>query len=281
VSQAISGYPFGWIAAKLSRLLRIPCLIVLLGGQELADLPEIHYGDLRNKKRFRRIAWACERADALVALSRFQARALRNLGMSPERAELIPFGIDTSRFPYFDKPLEPPYVFLHVSYSVPVKDTKTLIDAFRIINESVDSRLLVIGQDYAGQSTDSLIKASLLEAPVQIVGSLPNNQIARYLKKSHFLLHTSRYESQGVVFNEAMACGVVVCATRVGLASDLGENYCISSDVGDSAGLADKIIGAIRDEDRYARLRSNGYRWSVSHDVKWTAAEYRKIYEQL
>lgn len=279
--HAISGYPFGWVGVLLGKLLRVPCLVVVLGGQELANLPEVGFGDLRNKRRSRRITMTCERAAALVTLSRYQAQGLSRLGVPPDRSVVIPFGIDTSRFPFHERTLNAPYVFLHVSYSVPVKDAQTLLDTFRIINERVDSRLIIIGQNHIGQETDSLIRKLSLQAGVEMVGSLPNNQIAEYLRQAHFLLHTSRYESQGVVFNEAMASGVVVCSTRVGLAADLGEDCCVLGEVGDSAGLAGNVISAIGDEARYARMRSNAHQWSVSHDVKWTAAQYRKIYQQF
>lgn len=194
---------------------------------------------------------------------------------------MIPFGIDTSRFPYNEKPLNVPYVFLHVSYSQPVKDAATLIETFQMISDSVDAKLIIVGQNHIGQATDKLVEEYSLQSKVTLVGSVPNDEIAKYLRQAHFLLHTSRYESQGVVLNEAMACGVVVCATRVGLASDLGDDYCITSDVGDSSDLASKVVSTIHDDDRYTRLRSNGRQWGESHDVRWTTAEYRKIYEQL
>jgi glycosyltransferase involved in cell wall biosynthesis len=278
--HAISAYPFGWVGVLLGRFLKIPSLVELM-GQELANLPEVGFGDLRNKRRSRRITMTCKRADALVALSQYQALGLSRLGVPPDRSVVIPFGIDTSRFPFHERTLNAPYVFLHVSYSVPVKDAQTLLETFRIINERVDSRLIIIGQNHIGQETDSLIRKLSLQAGVEMVGSLPNNQIAEYLRQAHFLLHTSRYESQGVVFNEAMASGVVVCSTRVGLAADLGDDCCVLGEVGDSAGLAGNVISAIGDEARYARMRSNAHQWSVSHDVKWTAAQYRKIYRQF
>ena len=105
----------------MGRLLKIPSLVELM-GQELANLPEVGFGDLRNKRRSNRITQTCKRADALVALSRYQALGLSRLGVSPDRSVVIPFGIDTSRFPFHERTLNAPYVFLHISYSVPVKD---------------------------------------------------------------------------------------------------------------------------------------------------------------
>lgn len=280
VVHAVAAYPFGWIGVLLCRLLKIPCL-VSLQGQELADLPSADFGDLRNSRRSRRIADACERADVLTALSRFQARGLSELAISPETALVIPFGVNTSRFSYYEKPLTPPYRFLHIAYAHPVKDMETLIESFRAMSEQVDARLVIVGQGHIGAETERLVEKYSLQERVKLAGSVPNQEIAGYLHESDLLLQTSRYESQGVVFNEALASGVVVCSTQVGLADDLGEDFCILSDVGDARGLAKKILAVVIDNDRIEKLRSNGRQWSTTHDVSWTAAKYEEIYRQL
>jgi len=45
--HAIAGFPFGTTGVSLGRLLGVPCLVVLHGG-ELADLADVRFGDLRN-----------------------------------------------------------------------------------------------------------------------------------------------------------------------------------------------------------------------------------------
>lgn len=278
--HAIAGYPFGSMGVLLGKLLGIPCLVVLHGG-ELANLPDLSFGDLRNRSWARKLARTCERADALVTLSRFQAMGLSEVGVSPDKSVVISFGINTTQFPYLKKSLRAPYVFLHVSYAQPVKDAETLLKTFRTISESADAELIIVGQNHIGQQTENLIEEYSLQRKVTLIGSVPNQEIAKYMQQVNFLLHTSRYESQGVVFNEAMASGVVVCATRVGLAADLGDDYCITGNVGDSSSLASKVVSTLHDDYCFSRLRSNGRQWSESHDVKWTVAEYRKIYETL
>ena len=278
--HAIAGQPFGSIGVFLGRLLRIPSLVMLHGG-ELAKIPDISFGDLRNPNWIRRLTKTCQHADVLVALSRFQALGLSEVGISPGRAIVIPFGVDTSRFPYTERPLNAPYQFLHVSYAQPVKDVATLLKSFGMISAIVDSRLVIVGQNHIGQETQRLVDEYSLGTCVELVGSVRNEQISEYLSRAHFILLTSRYESQAVVLSEAMSAGVVVCATRVGLAFDLGDELCILAGTGDSKGLADKVIAVIKDAGEYARLRSSGRRWCELHDAKWTAAEYRKIYERF
>ena len=156
-----------------------------------------------------------------------------------------------------------------------------LLKAFAIINANAESNLVIVGQNHIGQETQRLVDEFSITASVELVGTVPNEQIAEYLGRAHFLLLTSRYESQAVVLNEAMSSGVVVCATRVGLAFDLGDEYCITADTGDARELADKVLAIMNDAPKYATLRANAFRWCEIHDVKWTAAQYRKIYDRL
>jgi glycosyltransferase involved in cell wall biosynthesis len=116
---------------------------------------------------------------------------------------------------------------------------------------------------------------------VEIAGAKRQEDLPVYYDRSHFLLQASRYESQGVVFNEAMASGTVVCSTRVGLADDIGDSACIVADVGDTAGLVREILQVIVDETRYSELRKSGYAWARQHDAHWTASQYERIYARL
>lgn len=278
--HAVAAYPMGSLANALSGLFRIPSLISLQ-GQELANLPQYEFGDLRSPTGQRRIAGACRRADALTALSRFQASALKEIGYAPGSVEVVPFGIDTSRFNYVEKKLDSPVVFLHVGYAHPVKDIESVLTTFRLVQLEVRSRLIIVGQSHRGGPAERRIRELGLAESVEIAGSMRQADLVDCYDRSHFLLQASRYESQGVVFNEAMASGTVVCSTRVGLADDIGDIACIVANIGDAEGLARKILQVIADEPRYAELRRSGHAWAVEHDAHWTAAQYERIYARL
>src|SRR6185369_14413160 len=98
---------------------------------------------LPGKKRI--IARVCNQAAQLTALTRFQASGLAAIGVRPERARILPLGVDRSRFPFSAKPLLPPYVFLHIAYAQPVKDSETLLRTFKLISEKIDAKLVIVG----------------------------------------------------------------------------------------------------------------------------------------
>lgn len=278
--HAIGSLPAGHVCTRLAKLLRIPCL-VSLHAEEVARLSDCDFGDLRSRKKHRINARVCRRADVLTALTRFQAEGLADIGIPPTTAEVLPFCVDLARFPFTRKALSPPYVFLHVAYSHPVKDIDTLLETFRRVSDQCDCRLIIIGHGHRNGRTAALIEKHALSNIVEIIEPVSNMALRQHYARAHFLLHTSRYESQGVVFNEAMASGVVVCATRVGLAADLGDEHCITAPPGDAAGLARAILGVIRGPERYVHLCTQAYAWSGVHDLRWMVEQHKNLYHRL
>ena len=268
--HAIDAFPAGGSCIPLARVLRIPCVVSLL-GEEVANLP----------KRKRIIARVCRKAARVIALTKFHAAGLAVIGVEPEQAQILPLGVDPSRFPFSVKPLLPPYVFLHIAYAHPVKDIETLLRTFALISGKIDAKLVIVGERHAGHGTEEMTRRLGLTSSVEMVGAVPNARLHEYYSRAHFLLHTSRYESQAVVVNEAMTSGVVVCATDVGLVHDLGRQFFIAAKVGDFEHLAAQVLELVVDPVRYAALQAHACEWAAAHDVHWTAAEYRRIYAQV
>jgi glycosyltransferase involved in cell wall biosynthesis len=268
--HAIDAFPAGWFCVPLARILRIPCVVSLL-GEEVANLP--------SKKRI--IARVCNEAAQLTALTRFQAAGLAAIGIRPEQARILPLGVDRTRFPFSAKPLLPPYVFLHVAYAHAVKDIETLLRTFRQISGKIDAKLVIVGERHVGNETEDLTRRLGLSSSVELIGAVPNARLHEFYSQAHFLLHTSRYESQAVVVNEAMTSGVVVCATDVGLVNDLGRQFFIAAKSGDFEQLAAQALELVVDPVRYAALQGHAYEWAAAHDLHWTVAEYRRIYTNV
>ena len=278
--HAIDAFPAGWLCVPLARILRIPYVVSLL-GEEVADVPESKNEGLRSLRKRRIVARVCSQAAQLTALTRFHAAGLAAIGIRPEQARILPLGVDRSRFPFSVKPLLPPYVFLHVAYAHAIKDNETLLRTFKQISGRIDAKLVIIGERHIGGETADQIRRVELSSSVELIGAVPNTRLHEFYSRAHFLLHTSRYESQAVVVNEAMTSGVVVCATDVGLVHDLGRQFCIAANVGDFEHLAAQVLELVADPMRYAALQAHAYEWATAHDLDWTAAEYRRIYAHV
>jgi len=81
-------------------------------------------------------------------------------------------------------------------------------------------------------------------------------EIARYLNESRVFLMPSLNEGGPRVVLEAMACGIPVIATPVGIVPDILPPECIEE--WNSADLADKVTNILGDEQLYARLHEHG-----------------------
>lgn len=278
--HCLSTFPTGFCGIILSRILRIP-VVVSLDGAEATSIPEIGFGDLLKPKRRALNRWVINNADAVIVLTDFALDQVRkNLNIGRE-IHVIPRGIDTQRFEYAEKAVQTPLRILSVGYLSPVKDPDTLLKAFRKLDKMIDCILIHIGEDFLnGQVQDSLPNSDL-SGKVSFTGLIPYDLLPAFYARADVLLLTSRYESQGVVVNEAMACGVLVCGTHVGLMADLSNKCCMTVKPGDHEMLAQTVADIMQKPDEMARLRRNALSWCLEHDVDWTAKKYREIYDTL
>ena len=278
--HAFWALPAGLLAVKLSKLFKIPCIVTLQGG-ETANLPEINYGNIVNEKSKKNTLEVCKKADKLVVLTKFQLTQLRSLGVHRDDIDIIHYGAEEKLFLFSKtKNFVVPFKFIHIANLTEVKDQNTLLKVFKIISERIDCQLTIIGDDFLQGKIQKIVQDFGLKN-VFFVNAVPHQQLNKYLSDSHFMLHTSLHEAQAVVINEAMASGVIVCGSRVGLLYDLSAELCISVDCGDYATLAEKILDLIFDKERIEKMRTSAFDWSAKHSASWTYASYKKNYEIL
>jgi D-inositol-3-phosphate glycosyltransferase len=107
----------------------------------------------------------------------------------------------------------------------PIKGIDILLAAFAKLHADQRTKLLLIGgapDDEAfwntleGATLRQQIEQYDLEGRVILVGSQPQERIARYHAASDLVVMPSAYETFGFVALEAMACGACVVASRVG-----------------------------------------------------------------
>lgn len=274
------GFPAGFAAVLLGKILSLPAVVTLMGG-ETAAIPAINYGNLLHPRLRRFTRWTCRRADHLCILTRFQNGALSQFGITGDETTVIPIGANTTLFKPAYKSLHPPYRFLHVGNLTEVKDQPTLLKAFRRISTQTEAELRIIGPDYLNGQLQQLAGELGIGDRISFLGKLDHAQLPNHFRWAHFLLHSSLHEGQGVVIAEAAASGVVVCGTRVGLIADLGEEYVAPAAVGDADALAQQVLRLIHHPADYFALRENALHWAISHDINWTADQYDRLYQQL
>jgi glycosyltransferase involved in cell wall biosynthesis len=275
-----STFPSGFIGVIISKILRTR-VVVSLDGAEATALPKINFGDLMGSKRKFINRWVINQADEVIVLTGFLLQEVRNNLKITRAIHVIPRGVSTLKFKYSGKKILTPLKILNVSYLNPVKDQNTLLKAFLLINSKVDSVLIHVGEDFHNGEIQQKVKEMGIADKVFFTGFIANDNLPPYYDQADILLHTSLYESQGIVVNEAMACGLIVCGTHVGLMADLSETCCLTVNIGDAEALAQTVLRLIDNPEQITRLRKNAYEWTLKHDLEWTIQQHISVYENL
>ncbi|HET7460042.1 MAG TPA: glycosyltransferase family 4 protein [Longimicrobium sp.] len=281
VLHAFWAAPAGVVAAAAGRVLRVPVLLHLPGG-DLARLPEIGYGARLTRRGRLWVRVAAAGADRIVAPSAFIAGQARALGIEAER---VPFGVALDRWP----PRPPrrrdpgePARLLHVGSLNRVKDQETLLLAAAALRDAgVPFRLDVIGDDTLGGAVQRRAAELALGGLVRFHGFLPHAELRPWMERADLLVVTSRHEAGPLVLLEAAVAGVPTAGTAVGHLADWSPDAAATVPVGDFAALAREIARLLADEDARLRLAAAAQTRALAEDADFTAREIRRIYFEL
>lgn len=172
---------------------------------------------------------------AVVSLTSSESDLLRRTyGRVRSRLVVIPNGVDLARFhrpnpaerqaarAVFDLD-EDARVALFIGYEFARKGLGLVIEG---LTQAPSVLLLVVGGD-----SDSIRSATAVAARLGVADRVlfvgPQPDVVPFLHASDLFVLPSSYESSGLVFLEALACGLPVVATRVGVAADIvrdGDN---------------------------------------------------------
>ena len=105
-------------------------------------------------------------------------------------------------------------LLIHLSNFRPVKRVLDCIRILAEVRKSVPAHLLMVGDGPERGPAEHLARSLEVERHVSFLGK--QNHVERLIPLAHVLLMPSEMESFGLAALEAMACGVVPVATRVG-----------------------------------------------------------------
>ena len=277
---AVSAYPTGSAAVRLGQWLNVPVAVQLIALEAVA-IPEIGYGNLLHPWLARITRVACEKAEHLIVVADYQGDVARkNLPTEREMISL-PLRIDPRRFSYKKRSVTFPVEFIHVAYYNPVKGQDEMFRAFALVAQHVDCRLTVIGDGYQNDQLKELLEDLRIADKVLLKGLIHQSEIPMCFEKAHILLHMARFETGCAVIQEAMASGVAVCGTRVGILYDIGDQYAAIVAVDNVPEMAEKMLRLVREEKYFEALTDHAYRWITEFDNVWSAEQYKHAIDRM
>jgi len=221
----------------------------------------------------------------LVSVSEYTSRNVRRI--AGKRSRVIYPGIDTSIFrPPSDKTLakrklglEHQFIVLYVGRIHPYKDPMTLVRAMNILPRDL-VRLIIVGDGpLLHQVRSGLEKFGV---NYEHVPWLNVTNLVRYYQAADAFVLPSLGEAAGIVFIEAMSCGLPVIATGGGGAPEIVANAGLYFSPGDARQLADKLTLVMGDELLRHNMAETGRRRveQLFSNIKM-ASDYLAIYRRV
>jgi N-acetyl-alpha-D-glucosaminyl L-malate synthase BshA len=209
--------------------------------------------------------FSIEQSDGVTSISEdLRRQTIEVFGIQNEIRVINNF-INTDLYrPLVDPSLRTPYapngekLLIHVSNFRPVKRT---IDCIRILAEVLKhtpAHLLMVGDGPDRGPAEHLARELKVMQHVSFLGK--QDHVERLIQLAHALLMPSEMESFGLVALEAMACGVVPVATRVGGVPEVIEHGVsgMMTTVGDVSAQAACVVSLLTDEALHQRMAEAG-----------------------
>lgn len=278
VVHAIWSGSCGFIAVTSGRLLGIPSLIHIAGG-ELSSIAQIGYGGRLKWHGRVREAWNLRSASVLTAASTPILEMLSALGMAAHR---VPLGVDLAAWPPRDPvPRDPsrPAKFIHVASLNRVKDQTTLLRALAsLLRSGLNFEMNIVGEDTLNGEMQSMAAELGLSETVRFLGFMTQRQLRPIVEAADLMILSSCHEAGPLVMLEAAVAGVPTVGTAVGHIREWSPAAAASVPVGDWAGLA-KITGQLlQNEDLRLRIAREALRRAVREDADYTAECFQALY---
>lgn len=198
----------GIIAYYLKKKYNIKMIIT----EHSSGLYDIMQGDIRYKI-YKKVY---NFADRIISVSPNFIREINRIrNNNGNGINYIPNIIDFEKFNISKSIKDRVFTFISIGNLVNVKGFDLVIKSFYILNEKYkDTQLIIIGDGSEKSRLKKLVIDNGLEDKVVFSGIVTREKIPSIINRAHCLVMGSRKETFGVVFVEALACGLPIIATK-------------------------------------------------------------------
>ena len=238
-------------AIRLGRLFGVPSIVVV-GGYEVAKIPEIGHGSLLDPRKAEMVTYVLTRASKVLPVDEsLKEEAIKNLGIDGKNIQSVSTGFDPSTF----KPAgTKDRMVLTIGFIDKVTIKRKGLDVFVQAAKHLPNVKFVL----VGSSKDDSIDLLKSVAPpnVEFVGYVPHEQVLGYYQRAKVYCQLSMYEGLPNALCEAMLCECVPVGTKVsGIPNAIGDTG-FYVPVGDPKAAAEAIRQAlVSDKGKAARAR--------------------------
>lgn len=212
------------------------------------------------------------KADFVQCPSRFAARQCETIYRIPKnKIFVVHNGIDLSRFTIRPQPKEKTILF--VGGTSQHKGLDILIHALPLILEKhPDAKLIIVGEMKKEEKELINIADELgVSERISWIGLVSQERIFEFYKKAYLAVFPSRLESFLLAALEAMACGIPIIVTDVGIMPEIinDKSNGLLMEQEDFKGLAEKIIYLLNNPEKAKKMGLMG-RASIEQKFTWS-----------
>jgi len=216
--------------------------------------------DQKTQKKYADVIY--KKSDKVAFVSQVAADEGVEMGLDPNKVEIIPVSIETDLFKPLNKQeelrselkIKGSKVVLFIGrINIAEKGIGVLLEAMpRVISQTSDVNLVIVGGGGETDRMKAMISELKINDKVQLVGRLPLEKLVEYINASDVMVVPSIWmETFGQVTIEAMACGVPV------VTSDAGASPSINIDgqtglvvpAKDSQKLSEAVVKLLNDDN--------------------------------
>jgi glycosyltransferase involved in cell wall biosynthesis len=277
--------PTGPVGDLLRRVHGIPNVLSVHGG-DLYD-PSKRLSPHRLPLLRRPIGYLLRRADALVGQSRNTLQHVREFYGVERATHLIPLGIDrpppVPQVPRSEFGIpDDAFVLVTVGRLVARKATVRLVEAMAAAQRP-DTHLLIVGDGPDADTVRSAAAELGLTARVHLLGQVTEVRKYQALGVADVFISATQHEGFGLVFLEAMACGLpVICYDHGGQTDFLvdGETGHLVR-LNDLDGLVRSIVNLHDHAPVRTAMAEHNRRCVEDYFIDTCAARYEKLFQEV
>ncbi|HEY0774256.1 MAG TPA: glycosyltransferase family 1 protein, partial [Nocardioidaceae bacterium] len=210
----------------------------------------------------------------VLTVSKSSARDIAaDFGVSPDKIEVIPLGVEPEVFQHYQDPRVPGRIVAMASADTPMKGVATLLEAFAKLRTERDIELLLITRPKPGGRTEQLIDRLAIKDSVRFVSGLSDTELAEVVGSAEVACVPSLYEGFSLPTVEAMACGTPLVVSRAGAIPEVVGEDGVCADLvtpGDVGELAAALEALLDDPERRHRMGAAG-RQRALEKFSWRA----------
>jgi glycosyltransferase involved in cell wall biosynthesis len=279
---AVPSGPTGYL---LSKLFGLPNVLTIHGGDIFdpsKSLSPHKTPALRNVVRF-----MINYADRVVAQSNDTRTNAYRYYPVKRHIDIIPLGI---KKPVFSKKTRGDFglnphevVFCTIGRLVKRKNLDDALEILSRIKDSFRFTLLIIGDGPERPNLETLVRGFGLDRSVRLLGNVSDEVKFQLLDLSDCYLSTALHEGFGLVFLEAMECGLpVICYNRGGQNDFLLDGKTgFLVQLGDKETFGEKIVKLITNAKLKRNMAFHNRRYVQNYYIGECANQYISLFEKV